>query len=177
MPLRQGYGASFEIFTRMAQVLPKLLSGRDADLFVVRLGALLHHHAVGALGHHTAGHDAHAFAGVDRFPEWLPGEARADFPENRFTVRLEVRKAHRPTVHGGIAMGRNIHRRNDIFREHTIQRRPNRHSQGAANRREELTDQEACLVHRHRIRIVVVGATGFAQGFGIFDLGHGFGKI
>ena len=158
----------------MAQVLPEFLPRRNSDFFTVCLGSLLHDHAIRAVRHDATRHDPHAFAGADGLPKRLASEARTDFRKRGFAVGLKISKAHRPAIHRGIAVRRNVHRRNNIFRENMAQGRTNRQAQHAGNRRKKLTNQPPRLVHRHGIRIVIIRATGFAESFGIFDLGHGF---
>ena len=79
-------------------------------------------------------------------------------------VGAQIGEAHRVAVHGRVVVARHGERRDDVFRQHAAERAAHVDALDRAHRREEAADQLARLGHRHRIRIVVVGAGSFAQG-------------
>ena len=120
MALLQRDRAGPNIFTSLSQVLSLLLPGHKRDLFAVSLRALLHNNAIGALRHCTARHDSSAFSGDNGFAIGLTGETGADLRQRRFGVAVEICKSQRPAIHRGIAMRRNIDRRNDVFGKNSV---------------------------------------------------------
>ena len=132
--------------------------------------ALLHDDGVGAFRHHRAGEDAHRLAGADAARVRLAGERFADPPQRGVGVRGEIGEANRPAVHRRVVVTGNVQRRDDVGGEHAAQRRADRDALDGAHGCEKRADQRARLVDGHRVRIVVVGTGGFAQGLGC---GHG----
>ena len=65
-------------------------------------------------------------------------------------------------------MGRDIEGRDDVGCENAAERRPDSHALGGAHRGQEARNDLARLHDRHRVGIVVVGATQGANGAGWF---------
>jgi hypothetical protein len=147
-----------EILACAAQVLALAVSAADCDLPVARLHVLLHDDRVRALRHDSAGHDAHALTGVDRTGERRAREGGAHDLQGHLAVAFEVIETHRITVHRGVVAGRHVQRRDDVGSQHAAERRSHVHALGCRDRDEKSSDDFACLVHGHRVRIVIIGA-------------------
>ena len=136
----------------------------DSDLVVGFGRALLHHDGIGAGRHDAAGENAHAFARRDRARPRLARERLADPVEHGVGIRLQVGKAQRVAVHRRIVVARHRDRRHHVLRQHAAERAADMNTLDRGHRCEKAADQLARLRHRHRIRIVVVGAGSLAQG-------------
>ena len=143
-----------------------VLAMAAADRHAVAGGfdVLLHDDGVAAAGHYAARHDAHACAGVDRALERHAGKRSAGDLERDFAVRFKVGKTHCVTVHRRVVVRRHVERRNDVFSEHASKGRADVQAFDDRDRRQKARDELARLGDRHRIGIVIVGATGGADG-------------
>src|SRR6202163_4135017 len=154
-----------QVLTRKAPVLSRFRhrTGRNANATGVFDGALLHHDGVGAPRHDAASEDAHAFARSYRARPWLARERLTDAPEQRISVLPQILEAHGVAVHRRIVVARHRDRRHHVFRQHASERAADMNTLGRGHRCQNAANQLARLCHRHRIRIVVVGAGRLAQ--------------
>jgi hypothetical protein len=93
-------------------------------------------------------------------------------PHNTVSASGEIGEANRVAVHRRIVVAGHGDRRDHVGGEHAAKRASNMHALDGAHRREERADQLARLGHRHRVRIVIVGARRIAQRLGC--RGHRF---
>ena len=93
-----------QVLARHAHVGARLFTMTDGDGVALDRHALLHHHGVGALGHHRPGHDAYALPFADGPGEGLAGEGNAQHVERAFPFARKVAAPERESVHGGIGV-------------------------------------------------------------------------
>ena len=162
---------ALEVLAGEAAVLPGLRRPRprrSRTPAAILARALLHDDGVGALRHHAAGEDAHALRRRRRSPptacpRTIRRRARASSRDPARGRRSAPRSRPSPSCRGpGTSSGETTSAAStrssacaDV------------HALGRGDRREERADQRARAVDRHRVRIVVVGAGGFAQGLGL----------
>jgi hypothetical protein len=157
-----------QVLTREATVGPRRRDRvrRDPHALALDAGAFLHHDGVRARRHHAAREDAQALPGPDGRRRRFSGEGFADADEHGLPAGGEVGEAHGVAVHRRVVVAWHVDRRDDVLREDAVERLPQVDPLGRGDRRQERADQRARLVDRHRVRVVVVGAGGFAQGLG-----------
>ena len=102
----------------------------------------------------------------------LAGERLADAPQHRLAVRPRGRRSAPRSRPSPSCRGRERRAARRRRRRARDRARSGWDALDGGDRREKRADQRARPVDRHRVRIVVVGAGGFAQGLG---LGHGSG--
>ena len=116
---------------------------------------LLRDHGVAAGRHHAAGHDAHAFAGAGTSVGRPAGvDGGDDFQRGR-AVGAQVGAAQRVAVHRRIVVRRHVDRRDDVGRQHAVQRGAQRDFFDRADRRDEVADDVLRVAHRQRVGVVV----------------------
>ena len=149
-----------EILAREAAVLAAFLAGGDAHPLALDPDDFLDHDRVGALGHHRAGHDAHALAFAHAAVELPSGESAAGKAQHGLGLWREVGVAQGIAVHGRVVVRRHVQRGDDVLSEHASECRAQRKPFIGADRCEKSAHDRARLVHRERLRVVRVHATG-----------------
>jgi hypothetical protein len=94
-------------------------------------------------GKHGAGHDPHRLASADFSFEGAPGKRRADVLQPRFATGGKVGEAQRPAVHRRVVVAGHVDRRNNVRRQHAIQRLAHEDALDAGDRRQQAEDQFA----------------------------------
>ena len=117
--------------------------------------------------HDAAGEDAHGLARSDRAPGGLARERIADALQRRLAVRLQGRRSGRPSRPSRSCRG-------PARRPATTMSAASTRSSAlrtctrsvAVDRRQELADERARTLDRHRVGVVVVGAGNVHAGSG-----------
>ena len=153
---RQEGGTRGDVLAGGADVLAGALAGADADAAVVlRSRPFLHHYGIGAGRHHGAGHDAHALPGTDRARERTPGIGFAEqFQRGR--RRRQVGAAHGIAVHRRVGGAGDVDRGGPLARQHSVERRRQRHGLALVQRPHGGPDPCPGLVGGDGLRVEVV---------------------
>src|SRR5208283_4177363 len=91
------------------------------------------------------------------------GERLADPPQDGLASWVEVGEAHRVAIHGRVVVAGHGQRRDDLLGEDPTEGVAHVHPLDGRHRGKIARDELARLRHRHRVRIVIVGAGSFAQ--------------
>ena len=107
---------------------------------------LLHQYGVGALGHRRAGKNTDRLAAVKGPVERVAGRRAAANRQIGFKIGRQIGMSDRIAVYRTVGVGRQIHRRDDIARQHAAGRHAQRHHLAIHNRDDLRIDPGKRLV-------------------------------